>query len=42
MEKTISDNQLRALRKIRGDWGDVTEKSIHANKNIRKVGTNNE
>lgn len=23
MEKTISDNQLRALRKIRGDWGDV-------------------
>ena len=23
MEKIISDNQLRALRKIRGDWGDV-------------------
>lgn len=23
MEKTISDNQLRALQKIRGDWGDV-------------------
>ena len=23
MEKKISDNQLRALKKIRGDWGDV-------------------
>lgn len=23
MEKKISDNQLRALKKIRGDWGEV-------------------
>ena len=23
MEKKVSDAQLRALKKIRGDWGDV-------------------